>query len=529
MPLLDLAGMTPATRRLVRLGALAAVVAALSAILLLGISGWFLAGAALAGAGGAAAVAGFNYLVPSAAIRLLAILRTAGRYGERIWSHEGALSGMAELRADLFARLAAQDSRSAPDLAAGDASARLIGDIEALEDLVVRRPARAAALGAGALGLALAALAGWAAALALALLLALLPFVLRRAAERWTRAPARDAAEALGALRDRYVELAAARPEIAAYGLGERVAEELAPFAARLDAARGRLFRAEAAMGGLLALYGAVAVVAVLLAASAPVPILALALLAAAAAVEAMGGLARSAFRNAAVEEGLARIAALRELPLAEDHLPAAARPAQPLRLAGRVLEPGARLAITGISGSGKTMLLEALAGMRAGAMPVEVGGVPLPQCPGEVLRGQFALSPQDAPMLAGTVEDNLRLARPGITEAEMWQALEIAQLRRRIETAPTGLATRLGEAGGILSGGERKRLSLARALLARRPWLLLDEPTEGLDPATEAVLVAALDDWLAQTGTGLILVSHRRAPLALAEASMDVAELVRC
>ncbi|WP_163497479.1 ATP-binding cassette domain-containing protein, partial [Escherichia coli] len=78
------------------------------------------------------------------------------------------------------------------------------------------------------------------------------------------------------------------------------------------------------------------------------------------------------------------------------------------------------------------------------------------------------------------------------------------------IKEMPAGLETRLGEAGGTLSGGERKRLSLARALLAGRPWLLLDEPSEGLDSTTESELVARLDAWLAETGTGLVLVSHR-------------------
>jgi len=74
-----------------------------------------------------------------------------------------------------------------------------------------------------------------------------------------------------------------------------------------------------------------------------------------------------------------------------------------------------------------------------------------------------------------------------------------------------------VGDVGARLSGGERKRLSLARAMLAARPWLLRDEPTEGLDPRTELMVRANLDKWLEETGTGLVLVTHRAALLPLA------------
>ena len=116
---------------LLRRATLCAVIAALAGIALLALAGWFLTAAAMAGAAGTLAVQAFNYLVPSAAIRLLAILRTVSRYGERLWSHRAALEAMGGLRASLFARLAAQDSRTALPLSSGDAAARLTGDIDA--------------------------------------------------------------------------------------------------------------------------------------------------------------------------------------------------------------------------------------------------------------------------------------------------------------------------------------------------------------------------------------------------------------
>ncbi|QJR01504.1 ATP-binding cassette domain-containing protein [Sphingobium yanoikuyae] len=510
---------------LLRRATLCAVIAALAGIALLALAGWFLTAAAMAGAAGTVAVQAFNYLVPSAAIRLLAILRTVSRYGERLWSHRAALEAMGGLRASLFARLAAQDSRTALPLSSGDAAARLTGDIDALEDLVVRRPSRIAGLMAALAGVMLAASGGWLSALLLALMLAALPLLLRSLARRLTEGPAQQAADALGALRARYVELASARAEIAAYGLGDRVMAELAPLTRRLDRARARLFIGEGVQAALLAAYSALAVMLVLLGADAPAPLVALALLASAGAVEAMAGLSRTAFRQASVDAGLARLAALDALPLDDAPAPSAAT-AQVIRLGDVELRPGARVAVTGRSGSGKSLFAEGLAGLRPVTADVALGGHPLVACSGTELRDQFALSPQDAPMLAGSIADNLRLARPGIDAADMVDALHVACLDQRIASLPGGIDYRLGEAGGTLSGGERKRLSLARALLTGRPWLLLDEPTEGLDAATEALLISRLRIWLDRTGTGLILISHRPAPLTLTDRQVPVSAI---
>lgn len=510
---------------LLRRATLCAVIAAMAGIALLALAGWFLTAAAMAGAAGTVAVQAFNYLVPSAAIRLLAILRTVSRYGERLWSHRAALEAMGGLRASLFARLAAQDSRTALPLSSGDAAARLTGDIDALEDLVVRRPSRIAGLMAALAGVMLAASGGWLSALLLAVMLAALPPLLRVLAQRLTEGPAQQAADALGALRARYVELASARAEIAAYGLGDRVMAELAPLTSRLDRARARLFIGEGVQAALLAAYSALAVMLVLLGANAPAPQVALALLASAGAVEAMAGLSRTAFRQASVDAGLARLAALDALPLNDAPAPSATT-AHAVRLGGVELRPGARVAVTGRSGSGKSLLAEGLAGLRPVTADVALGGHPLAACSGAELRDQFALSPQDAPMLAGSIADNLRLARPRIDAADMADALHVACLDQRIASLPGGIDYRLGEAGGTLSGGERKRLSLARALLTRRPWLLLDEPTEGLDAATEALLISRLRIWLDRTGTGLILISHRPAPLTLTDRQVPVSAI---
>lgn len=517
-----------AVRIILRRATIAAVLAGLAAILLLAVSGWFLVGAAVAGAGGVVAVTAFNYLIPSAAIRGLAIARTIARYGDRLWSHEAALAAIADLRGRLFAGLAGVDSRIAPDLSGGDASARLIGDIEALEDLVVRRPARPASMVAAVCAVALAALAGWRAALVLSLLLAALPWLLTRISTRLTRTASTEAATAMGELRRSFVDYAAARPEIVAYGLGDRVSANLMVQAERLDRARAMLFRGEGAIAGLLMAYAGLATVAVLAVARGPAALMAAAMLAAAASVEAMGGLARTALREARVAESLTRLDVLWSLP---GNIRAIVDPLPPrawIQLGKHVIDVGGRVAITGVSGSGKTRLIEALAGIRQPVHALAVGGIAVEELPATALRSQVALSPQDATLIAGSIADNLRLARPGVTDEDMTAALMVACLDEAVAAMPRGLMTELSEGGGTLSGGERKRLSIARALLAGRPWLLLDEPTEGLDPATEAQLIARLGAWLDRTGAGLVLVSHRPAPLVLARQLLPITDVGR-
>ena len=140
-------------------------------------------------------------------------------------------------------------------------------------------------------------------------------------------------------------------------------------------------------------------------------------------------------------------------------------------------------------------------------------------------LRPAFAHAPQDAALIAGTVRANLALAGVHPDDA-LWEALADAALDARVRALPQGLDTWIGENGERLSGGERRRLSLARAVLRDAPWLLLDEPTEGLDAATEALVVQRLDARLKRTGQGLVLVSHRPAPRALCDQQLPIAPL---
>ena len=161
--------------------------------------------------------------------------------------------------------------------------------------------------------------------------------------------------------------------------------------------------------------------------------------------------------------------------------------PAPVLQGVSLAVPAGARLALVGPSGSGKSTLLDALAGW----LTPEAGRIVLP--PGT----RIALAGQRPWLFHGSIADNLRIGAPDATAAELDTAARVAQVLRFAERLPDGLDTMIGERGFGLSGGEARRVALARALLRRPGLLLLDEPTAFLDPQTEADLLAALDTHL--------------------------------
>ncbi|WP_327183985.1 thiol reductant ABC exporter subunit CydD [Streptomyces sp. NBC_01334] len=189
-------------------------------------------------------------------------------------------------------------------------------------------------------------------------------------------------------------------------------------------------------------------------------------------------------------------------------------------------VEPGETVALVGPSGAGKSTLLNALLGfVRPTAGRVLAGGVDLASADLEQWRSRIAWVPQRPHLYAGTIDENVRLARPDADDAAVRRALADAGALEFVEALPAGPDTVLGEDGAGLSAGQRQRLALARAFLADRPVLLLDEPTAALDGETEAEVVAAVRRLAA--GRTVLLVVHRPALLAVADRVVRLAEVV--
>jgi ATP-binding cassette, subfamily C, bacterial CydCD len=197
-------------------------------------------------------------------------------------------------------------------------------------------------------------------------------------------------------------------------------------------------------------------------------------------------------------------------------HLPA-------LRQLTAHVEPGEVIAIAGPSGCGKSTLLGALLGF----VPVHqgrisVGGSDLADLDPDAWRAQVAWVPQRPHLFARSIADNIRLGRPGATDADVDAAVVDAGLDGVVAGLPDGLRTVLGEGGVGLSTGERQRVALARAFVRDAPLLLLDEPTANLDGETEAVVLTAIRRLV--VGRTVIMAAHRPSLLALADRVVSLA-----
>ena len=187
-------------------------------------------------------------------------------------------------------------------------------------------------------------------------------------------------------------------------------------------------------------------------------------------------------------------------------------------------VEAGEHVAVVGPSGAGKSTLV-ALAGgdLLPAAGTVRVAGTASTAETQEAVRAASAVVAQTTWLFTGTIADNLRLADPDADDERLWQALQAANLAEEVRRMPDGLGTRLGEQGLGLSGGQAQRVSLARAFLADRPLLILDEPTSQVDLDSEAQIVEAIDR-LAR-GRTVLTVSHRAGALTASDRVVRVAD----
>jgi thiol reductant ABC exporter CydC subunit len=504
------------------------VIAAASTVALLGTSGWLISYAA-------ELPPVLSLSVAAVMVRSFALSRSVFRYLERLVGHDAAFRGLTELRVRIYDRLEQLSPVGLMRFGRGDLLARLVADVDAALDLPLRvvLPWVQAAIVSAATVAFLAWLvpgAGLALGLVLILGLAVVPWIVARIAARSERrlAPTRGALSAsVVTSLDGAADLVAFGAVDAALADIERRDRELTAVARRESAGLGL------GVGLSTALQGA-AVVACLVAAIPAVTEgrigpawLAVAALLPLAAYDIVALLPSSALAYQRVRGSAARLNEVLDAPEPvrdPRHAQPMPHPPLPLRCRGLVAgwtdEPvlrgidldvaaGERVAIVGPSGAGKStlaMVLLRFLGYASGS--VKLDGSELSALVGDEVRDEVGLLTQDAHIFDTSVRENLHLGDPRASDDQLRAVLARVGLAAWLTHLPRGLDADLGPHGAAMSGGERQRLALARLLLAERRLLVLDEPTEHLDPRAADELT---DDVLAVTaGCSTLLITHR-------------------
>lgn len=484
--------------------------------------------------------------VAAVGVRTFGISRSVLRYAERIVSHGVALRGMAALREQVYVRLADSPVETVAGLRRGDLLVRTGADVDAIGDLVVR-----ALLPAGialVVGTGTVAVVAWLSPASGLILLACLllagtlgPLLHARAA----RASELAQVEERAALAATALTMVDGGADLTVSGRLADVRADLAGIEAELDRLRERAARPAALAAGLdvaamaLAVLGAILVGIPALVGGTLAPVeLAVVVLTPLAAFEAtstLGAAAVQLVRSAgAAERVMALLDAAAAPDLRTEEVPETASPVLTARdLAvgwpgGPVVAtgvdltvaPGRAIAVVGPSGIGKTTLLATLAGLlpaRDGA--VNLAGVSVAGATRRSVARHVTMTAEDAHIFATTVLENLRVARGDLTAEEADHLLRRCGLASWLDALPQGLDTMLGADGATVSGGERRRILLARALASPAPLLLIDEPAEHLDQATaERIMKDLLDLPRREPGRGVVVVTHHLAALGAAD-----------
>jgi ATP-binding cassette, subfamily C, bacterial CydC len=470
------------------------------------------------------------------AVRGLAVGRGVFRYIERLASHDVAFRVLADIRVAIYRRLERLAPAGLAAFRSGDLLARLISDVDATQDLFIRGvgpPLAAALVGAGAVTACLLILAPAGGVLALGLLIA--GVAVPALAVAASRRAARVTAPARGELGTTMTDLLSGAAELHAFGAQNAGLAAVAAADRQLTSLARRSAAAAGLGSGLMAAVSGLTVWGVLVLAVAAVAggtltrvPLAVVTLTALAAFEAVTALPAAALQLGDSRGAAERIGAVLDAPdpvtdpVTPRPLPAGParvrlrgvqvryEPDGPLALDGFDLDlgPGRRVALVGPNGAGKSTVASVLLRFcdPVGGS-VTLDGADLASYAADDVRTVIGGCPQGPHIFDATVRENLRLARPGASDDELAAAAASARLLPWIESLPRGWDTRVGARGAAMSGGERQRLALARALLADPDLLILDEPTAHLDPEAATALTA---DLLAVTaGRATLLITH--------------------
>jgi len=521
---------------LLSLGIILAIVTLLASIGLITLSGWFLSASAAVGFAGAYS---FNYMLPAAGVRGAAIIRTAGRYFERLVSHDATFRVLQHLRVFTFSKLLPLSPAGLARFRQGELLNRVVADVDTLDHLYLRVISPLI----GALVVILVVTFGLSfldATLALTLggimlltLVALPPLFYRAG-----KPTGENLTRLRGEYRQQLTSWLHGQAELTIFGASTRYREQMEQTEMSWHDAQRRQSELTALSQALMLLIGATAVIVMLWMAAGgvgdnmqPGPLIALFVFCALAAFEALapvtaafqhlGQVMASASRITDLTSQRPEVAFPSAASTSPEHIsltlsdisftyPQQSQPA--LKHVTLQVNAGEHVAILGRTGCGKSTLLQLL----TRAWDPQHGELLLNQQPLSsfdemTLRRSMSMVPQRVHLFSATLRDNLLLAAPQATDELLADVLVRTGLEKLLEDG--GLNSWLGEGGRQLSGGELRRLAIARALLHDAPLMLLDEPTEGLDATTEAQILDLLAEVMREKT--VLMVTHRLRGLA--------------
>jgi ATP-binding cassette subfamily C protein CydC len=518
------------------LGILLSLITLLANVGLMALSGWFITAMAIAGVAGVS----IDYFSPAAGIRGLAILRTGGRYIERVVTHEATFKMLAGLRQWFYLHLEPLAPAVLQQYHSGDLLSRLRADIDALENIYLRviSPVIVALIASSLYVYILSryhvALA-WVELLLLLIAGVLTPFIVNRLSQTSGQQIVALSTE----LRTEVIDSVQGMGELLIYAAAERQAQKINQISKTLLQQQSKMARYNGFSQAVLSLCANLAVLLVAIISiplvtqfGMPAPQLAMLLLFTLASFEAVLALPL-AFQTLPATFASARriFAIIDSQPLVVE--PKAVSPipqhydiefkqvsfryqaTMPLALdqLNFTLKTGQHLALVGESGCGKSTVINLLLRFwQADRGEIYFGGYPLAAYNSDDCRQYFSVVTQHSHFFNSTITRNLLLANREATQQQIETVCRLAQIHEFIISLPEGYETWVGEAGFKLSGGQLKRLTIARALLKEAPVLILDEPGEGLDSATEQAVLEAIFAYKKQSS--ILLITHRKVGL---------------
>lgn len=518
------------------LGIVLAIVTLLASIGLLTLSGWFLSASAVAGFAG---LYSFNYMLPAAGVRGTAITRTAGRYFERLVSHDATFRVLQHLRIFTFSKLLPLSPAGLARFRQGELLNRVVADVDTLDHLYLRviSPLVGAfvvivtvTLGLCVLDVPIALTLGG----IMLLTLLLLPPLFYRAG----KSTGENLTRLRGDYRQQLTSWLQGQAELTIFGASRRYRARMESTELSWHEAQRRQSELTALSQAVMMLIGGIAVIAMLWMASGgvggntqPGALIALFVFCALAAFEALAPVTGAFQHLGQVIASAVRITQITEqkpevvFTAQQETVPESValqlnnvtfaydgQAQNALDGISLTIPAGKHVAVLGRTGCGKSTLLQLLTRAwdpRQG--DIRFNDTPLTEFSEPALRKAVSVVPQRVHLFSATLRDNLLLAAPDAPDSALSAVLEQVGLQKLLDD--DGLNSWLGEGGRQLSGGELRRLAVARALLHDAPLMLLDEPTEGLDATTESQIL----DLLAQVmkNKTVLMVTHRLRGLA--------------